>query len=213
MKELADWLSEYDQQIHRLDGTISSKAEKISEKNKKITELTQDKEDNILKKAILLEACKTMREVSSDIFANICTSGVRTIMGDELTIQIEHGERAGVPISDFKICSVYNGETIKLEPSADEVGGGVADIIALASFLTMNILNKEQNSAPMLLDEPTKYVSLGNADRVGQFISDIAQQFNKQILMVTHAGDTAKYAENIIHVQLNDAGQSVTTIL
>ena len=210
MTSLEQWLLKYDQQINRLDGTISSKTSKITEKNKKINELTQDKEDNILKKAILLEACKTMREVSSDIFANICTSGVRTIMGDDLTIKIVHGERGGVPVSDFKICSSYEGYTTELEPSEDEVGGGVTDIVSLANFLTMNILNREQNSAPILLDEPTKFVSLGNAERVGQFISDIAKQFDKQIIMVTHASDTAKYADKQFVVAL-DNGKSIVT--
>jgi DNA repair exonuclease SbcCD ATPase subunit len=213
MQSLEQWLTEYDQQINRLDGTITSKANKISEKNTKIAELTQLKEDNILIKAILLEACKTMREVSSDIFANICTSGIRTILGDNLTIKIVHGDRGGVPISDFKICSEYEEYYTELEPTDEESGGGVADIVSLANFLTMNILNRTQNSAPILLDEPTKFVSAGNADRVGQFISDISHQFDKQIIMVTHAGETAKYADTIIHVKLDDEGRSVATII
>lgn len=199
--------------ISELDGVIRSKADKIGERKKNIEKLSKDREENILKKAILLEACKKVRELSSDTFADICTSGVRTILGDDLSVKIIHGERNGVATSDFKLCSKYDGYETELEPTDEESGGGVADIVSLANFMTMNILNEGRNSAPIILDEPTKFVSLGNADKVGQFISYISSKFGKQIIMVTHAQDTAKYANQIVHVALNKSGISEANIL
>jgi DNA repair ATPase RecN len=213
MTELELLLKKYDKQISEVDGTINSKTAKIAEKNKAITELETERNENILKKAILLEACKKIREMSSDIFADICTSGVQTILGKDLSVKIIHGERNGIPTSEFKLCSTYNGYTTELEPSDEESGGGISDIVSLANFLTMNILNSDQNSAIILLDEPTKFVSLGKAEQVGQFLKDISSQFNKQILMVTHAQDTAKYADKTFHVQLNEDGKSIVTIV
>lgn len=209
MSELETLLKRYDKQISEIDGTINSKTNKIAEKNKIIQTLSKDRDDNILKKAILLEACKKIREISSDIFADISTSGVQTILGDDLSVKIVHGERNGVPTSEFKLRSSYNGYVTELEPTDEESGGGIADIVSLSNFLTMNILNSDQNSAVILLDEPTKFVSLGNAEQVGQFIKDISKQFNKQIIMVTHASDTAKCADKIFHVELDDNGKSV----
>ena len=201
-------ISEYESKINAYDGVIRSKSDKITERKQIIDNLSKEKEENVVKKAILLKACKKVRELSSDAFADICTGGVRTILGDDLSVKIIHGERNGVATSDFRICSKYNGYETELEPTDEESGGGVADIVSLASFLTMNILNQDRNSAPIILDEPTKFVSLGNADRVGQFISYIAEQFGKQVIMVTHAKDTAKYGNKIIHVALNEAGVS-----
>ena len=154
-----------------------------------------------------------MRETSSDIFATISTSAVQTILGDSNVVKIVHGERNGIPTADFKICSMYNGYMTELEPTDEESGGGVADIVSLANFLTMNILNQEQNSAPILLDEPTKFVSLGHADNVGAFLKKIAEEFDKQIILVTHASDTAKHADRIFHVALDNEGKSVVTEL
>ena len=201
-------ISEYESKINAYDGVIRSKSDKITERKQIIDNLSKEKEENVVKKAILLKACKKVRELSSDAFADICTGGVRTILGDDLSVKIIHGERNGVATSDFRICSKYNGYETELEPTDEESGGGVADIVSLASFLTMNILNQDRNSAPIILDDPTKFVSLGNADRVGQFISYIAEQFGKQVIMVTHAKDTAKYGNKIIHVALNEAGVS-----
>ena len=213
MSELELLLNKYEKQINEIDGSINSKVAKIAEKNKKISTLSNDRDENIVKKAILLEACKKIRQMSSDIFADICTSGIQTILGKDLSVKIVHGERNGIPTSDFKLCSTYDGYTTELEPTDEESGGGVADIVSLSNFLTMNILNSDQNSGIILLDEPTKFVSQGNAEKVGQFIRDIARQFNKQIIMVTHASDTAKYADKTIHVELDDKGRSVTTII
>lgn len=211
MSELELLLKKYDKQINEIDGTINSKTAKISDKSKAIDVLSKEKNDNLLKKAILLEACKKIREMSSDIFAEICTSGVQTILGKDMSVKIVHGERNGIPTSEFKLCAKYNGYTTEVEPSDEESGGGVSDVVSLSNFLTMNILNSDQNSAIILLDEPTKFVSLGNAEQVGQFIKDISTQFNKQIVMVTHARDTAKYADKTIHVQLDTTGKSVVT--
>ena len=47
---------------------------------------------------------------------------------------------------------------------------------------------------------------IDGARRVGK--SYIAEQFGKQVIMVTHAKDTAKYGNKIIHVALNEAGVS-----
>ena len=213
MSELENLLVQYEKKSYEYDGTIKSKTDKIGEKNKKIDQLNKNREVNLIKKNILLEACKKIREMSSDIFADICTSGVRTILGDDLSVKIVHGERGGVPTSDFKLVSKFDGYETELDVTDEESGGGIADIVSLSSFLTMNILNGEFNSAPILLDEPTKFVSQGNADKVGQFIMDISKQFNKQIIMVTHASDTAKYGEKIFHVKLNDEGKSEISIV
>lgn len=210
LQELLMQCDQYDRTISEIDGTIKSKAAKIQEKNLKIDVLNKEKDENLLKKAILFEACKKMRETSADVLADICTQGVQTIMGDNVYVKIIHGERGGVPTADFKLCSDYDGYHTEVSPTSDEAGGGVADIVSLSNFLAMNILHRDENTAVILLDEPTKYVSQGNADRVGQFIKDIATQFDKQIIMVTHASDTAKYADKQFCVAL-DNGKSIVS--
>jgi DNA repair ATPase RecN len=54
---------------------------------------------------------------------------------------------------------------------------------------------------------------VGNADKVGAFIRQIARDFNKQIIMVTHSPDTAMHADQSIHVQLDSEGKSVVTVI
>ena len=109
--------------------------------------------------------------------------------------------------------STYDGYETELEPTDEESGGGVADIVSLANFITMNMLNGNINTAPIILDEPTKFVSAGNADGVGRFIEMASKQFNKQIIMVTHAQETTKYADKVLKVSLNDRGVSEAVVV
>jgi DNA repair exonuclease SbcCD ATPase subunit len=210
--ELYAELKKYENQIEQCNGVIQDKSKKIIERQNAIQLLEQTKSANLLKKAILTEACKQIRTISSDVFSQISTTAVQQILGDHLSVKIIQGERGGVPTAEFKICAQYDDYYLEVEPTDEESGGGVADVVSLANLLTINVLNREQNSAPIILDEPTKFVSVGNADKVGEFIRQMARDFNKQIIMVTHSPDTAMHANKTIHVQLDNEGKSVVTV-
>lgn len=212
LDELYAELKRYDGQIEQCNGIIQDKSKKIVERQNAIQTLETSKASNLLKKTILTEACKQIRTISSDVFSQISTTAVQQILGDHLSVKIVQGERGGVPTADFKICATYDDYYLEVEPTDDESGGGVADIVSLANLLTINVLNQEQNSAPIILDEPTKFVSVGNADKVGEFIKKMAQKFDKQIIMVTHSPDTAMHADETIKVHLDNEGKSVVEI-
>ena len=212
LDELYAELKKYDNQIEQCNGIIQDKSKKIVERQNAIKTLETTKANNLLKKTILTEACKQIRTISSDVFAQISTAAVQQILGNHLSVKIEQGERGGVPTAEFKICAKYDDYYLEVEPTDEESGGGVADIVSLANLLTINILNREQNSAPIILDEPTKFVSVGNADKVGEFIKQMAEDFDKQIIMVTHSPDTAMYANRTIRVHLDNEGKSIVEI-
>lgn len=213
MSGLQDMFASIDREINELDGWMKAANDNITARRKNIEKLEKMHNENIMKKAILTEACKTIREISSDTFAKICTRAVRDILNDDLEVRIVHGERNGVPTADFKIKSTYEGYETELEPTDEESGGGVADIVSLANFITMNMINGQTNTAPIVLDEPTKFVSAGNADRVGHFVSDASKKFKKQIIMVTHAQETTNYADRVFKVSLDDTGVSEAVVV
>ena len=195
LDELYAELKKYDSQIEQCNGIIQDKTKKIVDRQKNIQLLEQ------------------IRAISSDVFSQISTTAVQQILGEHLSVKIIQGERGGVPTADFKVCAKYDDYYLEVEPTDEESGGGVADVVSLANLLTINVLSQEQNSAPIMLDEPTKFVSVGNADKVGEFIKKIASEFNKQIIMVTHSPDTAMHADQSIHVKLDGEGKSVVTVI
>ena len=72
----------------------------------------------------------------------------------------------------------------------------------------MNSFVSDDNSAPLILDEPTKFVSKGNAQDVALFLSETSKNMKKQIIMVTHDGVSKDYADKAYEIKLDDDGNS-----
>lgn len=207
--EISKYITELQRDINMTSGKLESQEKQLQETNKKIAELEQKKKNNDMKKWILQEACKKAREESAFYFSQMCTSGLKTILGDNLEIKIVSGTKNGVPTCDFVVCAKYKDYETETDPS-EEDGGGVADIVSLTNFLTMNAINRD-NTAPIILDEPTKFVSAGHADNVGKYLASISNEMNKQIIMVTHAKETKLYANKVFDVALDENGTSVVS--
>lgn len=196
--------------INQKKGVLKSKEDTIATTEKRIRDLDEKSKRNMEKKLIIQEACKLARDMSAEWFAKLSTNGVQTILGDNLEVKIVTGDKKGVPTCDFYVHAKYGSYETATDPT-EEDGGGVADIVSLTNFIAMNALNIDSNSASIILDEPTKFVSAGHADDVGEFISKIAQELDKQIIMVTHAAETKNHADKIFKVELNDKGVSVVS--
>lgn len=208
---LEDYLREINIQIEQKNGQIKEKSETINKKQKENKDIEKLIEENTSKKLLLQEACNTARKVAYDLFSNIATNGLQSILGDNIYVEIVSGEQNSVPTADFKIKTVYDTYETITDPT-DSDGGGVADIISLSALICMNILNNN-NTAPLFLDEPTKFVSAGYATDVANFIKEISESYKKQIIMVTHAKETQYAANTVFNVELDDKGVSQVKVV
>lgn len=194
--------------ISEKNGQIKEKNEFINKRRDENKKYEETYEANLRKKFLLQEACDTARKTSYDRFSTIATMGLQQIFGKDISVEIAASEKNSVPTANFMVRTKYDGYETLTDPT-DADGGGVADIIALSAFICMNILSEDRNTAPMFLDEPTKFVSAGYASAVAKFIKDISEEYNKQILMVTHAKETQYSADSVFVVALDDTGKSV----
>lgn len=182
--------------------------ESLQEENKNIEIYRKDMDIYDKKKILLLSASEEARNVSKDIFEDISTNGLQTILGENLSVIIEFGEKNDNPTAEFLIKSTYeNGEDVIVDPTSED-GGGAADIVALSSLLTINSLLSEQNSSVICIDEPTKFVSKGNSLDVAKFLKNITHDLNKQIIMVTHDNVSHEIADKSYYIELDSFGVS-----
>lgn len=211
MATVQELLRQCEAQTAETVGSIAAYRDQIAATHKTIDGIDETIRNNTMKLAILKEASSSVKQMSADMLAQLCTQSVQRILGDEMSVRVRHGQRNGVATMEFELVSKYNGYETVLKPTDDESGGGVSDIVSMAIFLTLNLLNSENNSAPILLDEPTKFVSKGNAAKVADFLRDFSQDCGKQILMVTHAQETVPYADAVFHVALDSNGVSAVS--
>lgn len=201
-------LNETNLAISEKNGQIKEKTDFINRRKNENSKLEKTYNTNLKKKFLLQEACDTARKTSYDRFATIATMGLQQIFGKDISVKIAASEKNSVPTANFLVRTKYDGYETLTNPT-DSDGGGVADIISLSAFICMNILYGDKNTAPLFLDEPTKFVSAGYSSAVAKFIKDISEEYNKQIIMVTHAKETQYSADAVFNVALDDTGKSV----
>lgn len=194
-------------------GQASAYAAQADSCRRQIADLDEATRQNTIKTAILREASNSVKKMSADLLSELSTRGVQEILGTNMRVQVRTGTRNNVGTMEFELVSTYaDGTETVLKPTDEESGGGVMDIVSLSIFLALNLLNGDSNSSIILLDEPTKFVSAGNADKVAAFLSSFAKETGKQLLMVTHAAQTEPYADEVIRVTLSDTGTSSVSI-
>lgn len=186
LKDIKDSLNNLRQDYNQGIGVVKSLEEEKKNKEKELESLNFDKDKIGVKKALLQDACKKARSNSKDVLQSVATTGLQAVMGDHMHLNIVLNEDSTPATVEFKTVSEYDGYIVDDIDPTDSDGGGVADVIAMSCFMSMNHLVAEKNSAPILLDEPTKYVSAGHSEDAAKFIYEISKFFKKQIFMVTH---------------------------
>lgn len=68
----------------------------------------------------------------------------------------------------------------------DARGGGVVDIVSLALRISFIMLYENNLANIIVLDEPCKHVSEDYIHNVANFINEISEEYNKQIIMISH---------------------------
>lgn len=78
-------------------------------------------------------------------------------------------------------------------------GGSVNQVLSLVLLFTLSELLKI--SGPLVLDEPTSMVDETYNNKLGQLISSLSRQFNRQYIFLTHSTSLASYADRIYTVK------------
>ena len=184
-----------------------------SKKNEK-EKLKKENEKILTMKALIDDACKEARDNGRELLSQVATTSVQSVYGENTTVKLEPSIKDGITSIEVIVNKKVKDGTIRLNPrNAD--GGGLADIVSLSIFMALGQL-VNNNYAPYLLDEPTKYVSEGEyAHNSAKFISDIVSYTGRQTIMSTH--DKAIIERDGIlkrHLSMNEeTGESIISLI
>lgn len=105
---------------------------------------------------------------------------------------------------ETEIKIVKNG--IEMDPE-DSNGGGVIDIVSMALRIVTMQTYEPFIDGPIILDEPFKMVSKQFIPQLSEFMKNIAQDFGRQIILITHNDYLTSMTDHKIHVTMgpNDA--------
>ena len=111
-------------------------------------------------------------------------------------------EKSNTPVLDVLVTErdEYNQEQV-IDPNLD--GGGLNDVISMCFLISIGS-TVEDNFAPYILDEPSKYVSKGAfAANFADYMKDVSEFTNKQIIMSTHDAEMLDIGETRYTIHKN----------
>lgn len=176
-------------------GELDMLNKSIVSKNLQKEVLEKSNETLLTKKLLIEESCSEARENGRELLSQISTSLVQAVFDENTEVKLEITPKDGIPTADVVVLNKYNTGTVEIDPSNSD-GGGLADIVSLSLFMAVG-QTVEDNYAPYILDEPSKYVSKGDlSEKFAESFKDLVNYTDKQTIISTHdeflleAGDT-----------------------
>ena len=152
------------------------------------------------------------REQARQTIESMVTRALQYVFGADLEFKIRIEESRGRPEAEFYVASTYGGEDVVENRPQDARGGGVVDVISLALRLVLLQSTRPLLEGPLLLDEPAKHVSDEFAFNVAEFLRELAQVFDRQVIMVTHNHQLAGVADNAFRVEMGEGKSRVNQV-
>lgn len=138
----------------------------------------------------------------------LLTHGLQTIFGEEMSFKIKQSQKGKYMTADFVVLSKVGDQTIETSV-LDARGGGVA---AVAGFLLRLIilLLKQDSPAVLFLDETFAQLSAEYEPRLSEFIKELVEKTQVQIVMVTHSTAYSDHADRIYRFNLDGGITQIT---
>jgi len=170
-----------------------------------IIELKEQKERESKAVELLNLVQRVTREKTKQQFEKLVTYAMQYVFEEDgFEFALEFDRRGSLGTLDFNI------KTPELQEKADIIdtdSGGVISIVSFALRLVLLETFLPKNEGFLLLDEPFTGLSGEEEEdeiydqKAGQFLKEISQKFNRQIIMVTHNSIYKNCADKAIQLK------------
>jgi len=174
----------------------------------KDTKKTLHREKVRKEKALVLVkdvALKTQNQLAFHL-SDMVSAGLNTVFNEpyDFYVKFESRERG-------MECDLMFQKDDKLIDPLKFSGLGAVDIAAFALRCASWSMAKRFRPV-LILDEPTKHLSLNHHEKAGKLIKMLSKELNLQIIMNTHSEKIASYADRVFKVKLKNKVSKVKQI-
>lgn len=167
--------------------------EQIEQNEKLLETLTVRGEKLLIAQKIIQEAAEfTQKQIQAKI-TSLGTMLLQAVFGNEYELLMEFPVRRGKVEIDFFV------QTEKGIVSPTDCGGGLIDVLSFALRLPFLALSAVDRT--LILDEPFKFVSRDKVVIIYELLKELAEQYELQMLIVTHDPGIMEIADNTITVE------------
>lgn len=146
------------------------------------------------------------REQSKAHIEALVTSCLRIVFSSDISFTIEMTEANRRTHANFLIKEEIGGVSTTFPPQETR-GGGLVDVVSLALRISLLLRYQPPVHGILLLDEPAKHLSEEYIHNVAELLLQVAEEFDLQIILVTHNRHLAYMGETVYEVN-QDKGVS-----
>lgn len=176
-------------------GELDMLNKRISNKEEEKTALEENNKTLLLKKMLIEESASEARENGRELLSQISTSFVQSIFSDDTSVELKISSKDTIPTAEAIVLNKCSNDIVEVDPK-DSDGGGLADVVSLALFMAVG-QTVNDNYAPYILDEPSKYLSKGEfSEKFADAFKELVEYTGRQVIVSTHdeclleSGDT-----------------------
>ena len=142
----------------------------------------------------------------------LVTRGLQTIFGTELSFHLVTEVKGKAAVTDFIVRTTFADGSHLDTPVMDARGGGLASVVGFLLRLVVMLLS-EHGRRLLILDETFAALSAEYEPRLAEFIRELVDRTNVQIILVTHSDAFSDHADKLFRLAIDSRGRSkvVTT--
>ena len=163
-------------------------------------ELSSSKEEiELLDKVIgvLNSVGESRQKEVQDQIEGLVTRGLQTIFSENLSFHLVSSLRGSAANIDFIVVTHLEDGSAVETPVLDGRGGGLAAIVGFLLRVVVLMLDETSGSRVLILDETFAHVSAEYEPRLAEFIKDLVDGTDLQVLMVTHSTAYSDLADKV----------------
>lgn len=160
---------------------------------------------------MLLSGVATERQAKfRQSLETLVTHGLQTVFGDDsLSFHIVEEVKAGRPQVSFEVESRMGDDVVRTGVM-DARGGGLASLVGF--FIRLSVLLLSGHRRIMLLDETFAQLSAGYEPQMAEWLADLCEKADVQIVMVTHSDAYSEHADVVYRTSQHRGVTSVERV-
>jgi DNA repair exonuclease SbcCD ATPase subunit len=199
IKQLESQFEEFTQQVGSLQGEYKTLLNQQNDSNVKIEKYKKDEIIYTQAVELLSLVQKVTRDKIKNAFENIVTHALNYIFeSDKYSFHLVFGRRGNLQELNFAVQTP--DKTEPLNPM-DTDAGGTLNVISLALRIVLMEVASPKINGFIISDESFANLSEEYVERASQFLKEINQKMNRQIIAISHQSKMLDSADKLIEVK------------
>lgn len=155
------------------------------------------------KVAITLASIGEQRQADAQTqIEELVTRGLTTIFGEDISFHVVQTQRGKIPEVKFLVKSPGAAGQVIETSVMDSRGGGLAAIVGFLLRLVVMLLTPGKKNRVIVLDESFSHVSAEYERPLAEFLKELVDKTDVQIILVTHSDAFSEFADKRFRLEI-----------